>query len=68
MLNAGAEVSVKRGQVLKMTPEVRQAILDWAKAKRELGTQSTLAARLGISSGYVEKILAEERYREQGYQ
>lgn len=49
---------------LKMTPEVRQKILDWDKARRELGTQSDIAARLGISPRYVEKILADERYRE----
>lgn len=64
-------MSVKRGHVmrdLKMTPEVRQQILDWDKARRELGTQCDIAARLGISPRYVEKILADERYRERGFE
>lgn len=48
----------------KVTPEVRQAIVDWHKLKRSIGTYKTVAAKYGICRQYVEKVLREHRSKQ----
>lgn len=49
----------------KISPETRQAILDWKAARLKLGTTKELAHRLGISESKIDVVVAEakaERY------
>jgi hypothetical protein len=45
----------------KVTPAIRQEIIDWHAKRRALGTYKIIAAKHGICIQYVEKILREHQ-------
>jgi hypothetical protein len=51
-------------KTLKVTPEIRQEIIEWYALKRAIGTYKTVAARHNICKQYVEKILREARSKQ----
>lgn len=47
---------------IKATPEVKAQVIDWYQRKAELGSQPQLAAKLGLSPAYVERIIADWKW------
>jgi transposase len=42
---------------MKLTPENRQAIIDWHQQKRSLGTMETQAQKYGVSVKTIENVI-----------